>query len=374
MENKIFLSVAIPTYNRANFLDNLLNSIMPQAEEFNGAVQVCISNNCSEDNTREVVTKFKEKYPGLIKYSENKENLGGDKNVLRAIEMCDGDFVWAFGDDDSMLDNGLKTVINFIKNNYREDIGLIILRVKLFQFDKLTGKKIIYDDTFDKNKPEKLKIDRTELIGVSFPNIAFLSILVFNNKPLKKMITEDGVLLKKNTETSHILLILISSLFLKYPYLNGIVFNRDMVYQEIPRYKYFVEDKFILHYQRQKKLNNLLLSSKYMSSNYAYLITRRYKGLRLGFIVDMLVMRAFDDFNYFSYFGCLKLFFQNSPITDALLFSSVFSFLFLIPSAVLISLYKGLLMVRYGKEWKLKWNAVNNIYSIVSGGDRRRNE
>lgn len=374
MENKIFLSVAIPTYNRANFLSNLLNSIIPQAEKFNGSVQVCISNNGSTDNTREVVMKFKEKYPGLIKYAENKENLGGDKNVFKVIEMCDGDFVWTFGDDDSMVGNGLKTVVNFIKDNCGEDVGLIVLRVKLFQFDKLTGKKIIYHDTLDKNKPEKLEIDRRELIGVSFPSIAFLSILVFNNKPLKKMLAEDRVSLEQDTETSHILLILISSFFLKYPFLNGIVFNKDMVYQEIPQYKYFIEDKFVLHYQRQKKLNNLLLSNKYMTGDYAPLIIQRYKGLRLGFVADMMVMRAFKDFNHFSYFGCLKLFFQNSSFIDALLFSSIFSVLFLIPSVVLISLYKGFLMIRHGKEWKLKWNATNNIYSIVSGGDRRRNE
>ena len=153
LKNKIFLSIAIPTYNRANFLENLLNTIMPQAEKFKGLVQICISNNDSTDNTREIVAKFKEKYPGFIKYNENKKNLGGDKNVLKVIEMCDGDFVWTFGDDDSIIDNGLKTVINFIKNNFREDIGLIVLRVKLYLPDKLTGKKIIYHDTLDRNKP-----------------------------------------------------------------------------------------------------------------------------------------------------------------------------------------------------------------------------
>jgi len=61
MKNKPFLTIAIPTYNRAIYLKNLLNCIVPQAEDLCGLVQICISNNSSTDNTREIIADFKKK-------------------------------------------------------------------------------------------------------------------------------------------------------------------------------------------------------------------------------------------------------------------------------------------------------------------------
>lgn len=188
------------------------------------------------------------------------------------------------------------------------------------------------------------------------------------------MMMQDKTLIEQGIRTSHMHIFLIALMFLKYPYINGIAFNKDIVCQEIPQYKFFIEDKFMLHYQVQKQFNHLLLSNKYMDDNYAPLIAKNDKGLRRGFIIDMIGMKAFKSFNYFSYFGCLKLFFRNSLFTDALIFSLVFSSLFLIPSIALRILYKGLLMSKYGKKWKLKWNFTNDLYSIISSGLRRRNE
>ena len=374
MNNKILLSIAIPTYNRAHFLENLLNNILPQSRNSRERVEVCISNNGSTDNTREVVMKFKEKYPDLIKYNEYEKNLGIDANIIKVIEMCEGDFVWTFGDDDSIVDNGLNAVIYFIKNNYKEDTGLAVLRVKSYAIDKQTGKEIIFGNSLEENKPEVFGLDRKDIIGLGLPTIAFISVLIFNNKLLKKMLAEDRVLIEQGIGTSHIHIFLIPLMFLKYPYLNGIIFNKDIVCQEIPQYKFFIEDKFMLHYQMQKKLNNLLLFNKYMNAHYASIIIKRDKGLRREFITDMIVMKTFNDFNHFSYFGCLKLFFKNSIFTDALIFSLVFSALFMIPLIVLRVSCKGLLAFKYRKKWKLRWNFINNQYSIISSGDRRRNE
>ncbi len=374
MNNKILLSFAIPTYNRANSLEKLLNNVLPQAKELKDDVEICISDNGSTDNTREVVAGFKNKYPDLtIKYSKNKENLGVDANIIKVADMCDGDFVWTFGDDDLIVSSGLNAVVSFLKKNkenYIKDIGLIVLRVKSYFIDKQTGKKTIYVDTFDKNKPETIKIDRKEVIGLSFPQIAFLSILIYNNSLLKGLLAEDRAFAEKGIGTSHNHIVLLSLMFMKYPHANGVVFNKEMVSQELSQYKYFIEDKFMLHYQMQKKINNLLLSYKHTSDDYAPLFTQRYKGLlRWGVVIDMMVMRAFKSFNYFSYFGCLKLFFKHATFIDALLFSFTFSVLFLIPPVILTSLYKGLLIIRHGKKWKEKWDFIDNATSKPRGGD-----
>lgn len=374
MNNKILLSFAIPTYNRAKCLENLLNNILPQARCFKDEVEICISNNGSTDSTKKVVLEFQKKYSDLaIKYRESEKNLGVDDNIIKVVQMCQGDFIWTFGDDDHIVDNGLGAVVNFFKEN-KENIGLIVLRVKSYFIDSQTGKKTTIADTLDKNKPDIFKIDRKEIIGLSFPQIAFISILIFNNKPLKELLSEDMNFIEQGIGTSHMHMVLFSLMFLKYPHLEGFVFNREIVCQELSQYKYFVEDKFMLHYQMQRKLNDLILSYKYMNNDHAPSILQRYKGLRQDVVVDMMAMKAFKSFNYLSYFGCLKLFFQHATFADALLFSLVFSALFLIPSEVLIFSYKVLLMIKHGKKWKIKWDSTRRAVDLIFRGTRRRNE
>ena len=117
MNDKPLISIAIPTYNRAVILEKLLNQLISKIKGLNGLVEVCISNNASSDNTRDVITSCREQYPNLIKYNENKENTGADRNIMTVMKMSQGEFIWLFGDDDIIINNGVQKVIDFI-NNY----------------------------------------------------------------------------------------------------------------------------------------------------------------------------------------------------------------------------------------------------------------
>ena len=373
MDNKVFLSIAILTYNRAGSLEKLLNNILPQIKTSKEKVQVCISNNGSEDNTREVVLGFQRKYPDLIKYNENKENLGFDANMVKALEMSDGNFVWTFGDDDLPAENALSEVVEFLKQKNQDKIGLVLLRTESYFIDELTKEKIIWTNKLDKKNPEIFEIDKKEIIGISFPEIVFMSALILNNRLVKQILKEDADTIKKAIGTVHMHAVIYCLMFLKYANIKGIVLNkRPLIYQELSSYKFFVEDKFKSHYQVQRKLNSLLLSLKYMTADYAPLITRREKKLRREFIDDMLVLKAFGNFNYFSYFGCPKLFFLQAKLVDALLFSLFFLFISIIPSVLLIFLYKLMLMKKYGSNWRARWQSVSSVVSLTSKGARRR--
>jgi len=374
MERKILLSIVIPTYNRARSLENLLNNVLLQAKEFEGLVELCISNNGSTDNTHEAVTNFIERYPNLIKYNENKENLGVDRNILKVMEMSQGDFIWGLGDDDSIADNGLVQVVNLIKRIDKKNIGLIVVRTESYFIDKNTGQRVVCGSTLDKNKPEIFGIDKEDIIGIPFPNAGFFSLLIFNGEVLKKIIKEEGETIEKAIGILYMHILLRSFMFLKYPYLSAIALNKSMVFQELPSYKFFVEDKFIVEYKVQKKLNNLLLSYRHMNDIYTPSIVKRNNRLRWGLVINMVMMRAFKNFNYLSYSGCIKLFFQQATFIDALLFSFVFSILFLIPPIILISLYKVLLMVRHGKGWRARWFLASNFIFITNKGTRRQTD
>jgi glycosyltransferase involved in cell wall biosynthesis len=58
------LSICIPTFNRAEYLKNTLNSITGQ-EKIYESCEVIISDNNSTDNTRDIGEYFAEKFENV---------------------------------------------------------------------------------------------------------------------------------------------------------------------------------------------------------------------------------------------------------------------------------------------------------------------
>lgn len=71
------LTICIPTYNRAYFLEEVLASVCAQLnEDVLKYVNIVISDNASPDNTTEIAEKYVSKYPDNIEYFRNGENIG----------------------------------------------------------------------------------------------------------------------------------------------------------------------------------------------------------------------------------------------------------------------------------------------------------
>jgi len=109
------ISICIPTYNRAAHLANCLQSIISNKSISKTDFQVCVSDNCSTDETESVVHSAQQKIP--IEYRKNPDNLGIPRNFLNAVEMADGDYVWLIGDDDLLLPDALVNISGLI-NKY----------------------------------------------------------------------------------------------------------------------------------------------------------------------------------------------------------------------------------------------------------------
>jgi len=108
------LSICIPTYNRASYLDETLKYIVKQILEEDEEVEIVISDNGSNDGTVKILENYSSKY-GFIRYYCNTKNLGYDLNLIKTIENANGEYVWAFSDDDIIQDKALKKVLNLIK-------------------------------------------------------------------------------------------------------------------------------------------------------------------------------------------------------------------------------------------------------------------
>jgi len=97
MKNKApKISVCIPTYNHAHFLEDATGSVLGQTFS---DLELIIVDNCSTDNTRDIV----EKYTALdsrIKYYWNEENIGAQNNFNRCLQYAAGEYVKILCADD----------------------------------------------------------------------------------------------------------------------------------------------------------------------------------------------------------------------------------------------------------------------------------
>lgn len=106
------LSICIPTYNRASYLEGaILNIITDNA--FGDEVEIIISDNASTDNTEEIAKKYTQKHYN-IKYYKNEENIR-DKNFMLALQRGNGLYRRLFNDTLRFKEGALQKMLDIIR-------------------------------------------------------------------------------------------------------------------------------------------------------------------------------------------------------------------------------------------------------------------
>ncbi|MGL6105792.1 glycosyltransferase family 2 protein [Romboutsia sp.] len=112
MKTNPLLTIGIPTFNRANHLDGVLNWIYGQIGN-NSKFEVLISDNASTDNTEEVVKKYLNIYDNLL-YHKQVENVGFDRNLITVMDLARGEYIKFHGDDDFLTQDCMNYITNVI--------------------------------------------------------------------------------------------------------------------------------------------------------------------------------------------------------------------------------------------------------------------
>lgn len=115
------LTIAIPTYNGANTICNMLDLLLPQIDD---RVELIISDNCSTDNTSDILDSYSKKY-SFIKRIINESNIGADGNFLQCMKKASGQYTYLLSDDDILMENSLKNILDFLQSN--PPMGLVYL-------------------------------------------------------------------------------------------------------------------------------------------------------------------------------------------------------------------------------------------------------
>ncbi len=138
----MFLSIVIPSHNKAIFLKKAIRSILKD-DEFGKDINLIISDNSLNNDIKNL---YKKEYVNnkYIKYFSSKEYNCLDSNVDRSIELADGKYAWVFGDDDILVIGILKKIIKFLKTNQP---NLLVCNSKAF-----SERGIIESKRMPKNK------------------------------------------------------------------------------------------------------------------------------------------------------------------------------------------------------------------------------
>lgn len=118
----IMVSIICPTYNQGKYLQQGLESILMQRVTF--PFEILIGEDCSPDNTNEILLEYEEKYPELIQVFHRKKNLKQSKNIYDLFMRAKGKYVITLDLDDYWTDeNKLAKQVEFLEN-HREYIGV----------------------------------------------------------------------------------------------------------------------------------------------------------------------------------------------------------------------------------------------------------
>lgn len=98
MKEKQLISIIIPSYNRANLVGEAIDSIL--AQKVDADIEIVIGDDCSTDNTREVLQSYYERYPDIIRIFFREQNLGLGANWAQCVKDCRGDFICNCDNDD----------------------------------------------------------------------------------------------------------------------------------------------------------------------------------------------------------------------------------------------------------------------------------
>ena len=122
--NQPFLSIAIPTFNRAEKLKNQLSALHKSIlkSKLGHAIEVVVVDNCSTDSTQDSIINFSNLQKSYtFSTFQNEKNLGGVRNFGQCILRSNGRFVWLLSDDDNLHDDAIEHIYESLSSN--KEIG-----------------------------------------------------------------------------------------------------------------------------------------------------------------------------------------------------------------------------------------------------------
>lgn len=121
------LSICITTFNRAAFIGETLESILPQLTP---ECEVVILDGGSSDGTERVVSEYLNRFDRL-RYIRQEINRGFDRDCDRVVELAAGEYCWLMTDDDLLNPGAVAVLLGVLGPS----VSLVIVNTEIRSLD-----------------------------------------------------------------------------------------------------------------------------------------------------------------------------------------------------------------------------------------------
>lgn len=120
-ENKeeILVSIIVITYGQEKYIKQALDSVTMQKTNFK--FEIIVGNDCSPDNTTEILKKYKDNGNYVFNIINREENVGATKNLYLCVKEAKGKYIAFLEGDDYWIDeNKLQKQFDFLEKKENE--------------------------------------------------------------------------------------------------------------------------------------------------------------------------------------------------------------------------------------------------------------
>ncbi len=155
---KPLVSFCVPTFNRADYLRQTLDSALNQTEE---DFEIIVVDDASTDSTEKIMENISDP---RIRYIRNSKNLGVPQNYNYVFSLAQGEYICLLEDHDLLEPNYLEELLPLFKTHPQLSFAFC----SIVMIDQNGNKKINFSPTFPKIHSGR-KALRNLLIRVTCP-------------------------------------------------------------------------------------------------------------------------------------------------------------------------------------------------------------
>lgn len=149
------VSVIVPNYNHAIYLEQRIDSILYQTyQDF----ELILLDDCSTDNSREILSKYTN-HPKVSHIVFNETNSGSTfKQWNKGIELAQGEYIWIAESDDWAESTFLEVLLHLISENPSAGLAFTLSNfvdqngVTLWNIKESNDRQFYSGEAFIKNK------------------------------------------------------------------------------------------------------------------------------------------------------------------------------------------------------------------------------
>jgi len=155
------VSIIVLCYNQADIVGRAIESCLSQSYK---NIQLVVVDDCSKDNSKQVIESWQTKYPEKIKLFVQPVNVGHPANMNTGYHLCDGELITFCDGDDWLFPKSVETQVDFLRNNIDYDVVYTnfsyydlkgnLIKVWATEDDKIPSGDI-FPDLLSLNYPDK---------------------------------------------------------------------------------------------------------------------------------------------------------------------------------------------------------------------------